>query len=327
MESIAAVRIPHASRQQRLVLAAVALWLLVLPSFTLDYLLYLLALGGINAIMTLSLDILTGYTGEVSIGHGSLMAVGAYTAAILAHYGQVPLLLTLAAGALSAGVVGLLLAIPCLRLRGPYLAVATMAFAWVVPEVAMKWTAVTGGYMGISPGKPALFGLPLDSNRDMYYLVLFCLGVTVWFVRNLIRSKVGRAFVALRNSEFAARASGINTSRYRVLAFTISSVIAGFGGALYAWVVGNVTPGEFGFMVSVSFLVALVLGGQRSIVGSILGGLLVTFIPQWTSALAWLAHVVYGASLIVVVFLLPRGLGGIVSWLWSRAARGEAADV
>lgn len=239
------------------------------------------------------------------IGHASFVAVGAYTSAFLtAKLGASFPVAFIAAGA-AAGVAGFLLGVPCLQLSGPYLAVATLAFGWVVPEILLKWSSVTGGHSGLYIPPAHAFGFTLDSSHKLYYLVLGLLVVLIWVLANVLRSRIGRVFVTLRESEVAAQAMGIRVAGYKILAFTMSSPIAGLGGSLYSHVVGAVTPFEFRFWVSVFYLVAVVIGGVGSLGGSLAGAVFITLVPELTAGMRNLPLIIYGTLLVVVTLAFP----------------------
>lgn len=286
------------------------LCLLLLPLVVSGYMLSVFSRAGVWIILTLSLNLLVGYTRQLSIAHCTFMGVGAYTTAILSHHLATPWPLAMLGGVLASAVAGLLLSIPCSRLSGPYLAVATLAFALAMPELLLKWESVTGGFSGLAPQPASLFGTPMTLVH-LYYLVAIGLLVSVALTRNIIASHVGRAFAAVRDSEYAAQAMGIHLGRYRVLAFTISAAMAGLAGGLYVYLVGRISPGEFSFWASVFVLVAVIVGGERSILGSVLGGLFITFVPHWTSSLAYLPSIIFGAALTGVIFLYPGGLATV----------------
>jgi len=285
---------------------------IVLPNVVSDFWTYALCLAGIYSIGTLGLNILTGYTGQVSLGHASFVGIGAYTTAILSHKFGFSFWLTMPSAILVTSLVGFMLGLPCLRLKGLYLAVATLAFAWAIPEIILKWSSLTGGYSGISIEALRILGIPLESHIWFYYITLFILCLVIWATYNIVNSKFGRAFIALRDSEEGAKAMGINLSIYKTLAFVLSSAFAGIAGNLYAYLVGTVTPYDFGFWFSIYFLVAIIIGGMGSIPGSILGGAFITFLPLLSSALRNLPNIIYGAMLILVVLLLPGGLMSFV---------------
>jgi len=297
---------------------------IVLPNLISDFWTYTLCLAGIYSIGTLGLNILTGYTGQVSLGHASFLGIGAYTTSILSHKLGLSFWLTMPSAIVVTSSVGFMLGLPCLRLKGLYLAVATLAFAWAIPEIILKWSSLTGGYSGISIEPLKIFGISLESHIWFYYITLFILSVVVWATFNILNSKFGRAFIALRDSEEGAKAMGINLSIYKTLAFVLSSAFTGIAGNLYTYLVGTVTPYDFGFWMSIYFLVAIIIGGMGSIPGSILGGAFITFVPLFSSALRNLPNIIYGAMLILVILLLPGGLMSFMNLIMRKFRVGKA---
>lgn len=300
------------------------------------------------AIVALGLNILTGYNGQISLGHSAFVAVGGYTAAILmVDYGW-PFWSTIILGGVIAGTLGFLIGVPALRLTGPYLAIATLGLALATPQILKKYDGLTHGTQGINvrpevPEPPAFiedwFGIHLSNDEWIYFLALFIALVMLILAINIVRSRIGRAFVAIRDSEIAAQAMGISVPRYKTMAFAISAFYAGIAGGTYAQVVGYVSPESFNFLLSINFLTTIVIGGLASILGSILGatGLilvpelsdLVSFIPG-ASLPAELSWAFYGGALILVMIFAPYGLAGLVHRLtrWvSTRPRAELRNV
>ncbi len=278
-----------------------------------NYYLYLLGLSGVWAIAALGLNLLTGYAGQISIGHAGFVAIGAYTAALLQGKAGVPFLLALpAAGLVSAGV-GVLLGLPALRLSGPYLAIATLGFVVAVEQVFDKWSTLTGGFQGLKVPRPSIGPLVLADDRSLYLLVVVLVGIMTWLARNLIQSPVGRALLALRDSEPAAQAAGVSLTRFKVLAFVLSAFYGGIAGALYGALVGFISPPDFGLTVSIFLVSVMVVGGLASVPGMLVGALLLTLFFQRLSGLRDLRSVLYGLGLILVVILAPGGLGRLPS--------------
>ena len=212
---------------------ALLLALLIAPWLLPDYWVSQLIFVCIYSIAAIGLMVLVGFTGQVSLGHAAFLAMGAYTEAYLQQHGW-PFALSLAFSALVAGLTGIIVGLPALRVKGMYLAIATLAFGFIVEEGVARAESITGGNAGKSIGSLEVFGLPIDSDQRFYYLALFILVLVVLGVMNLLRSPTGRAFVAIRDSEISAQSMGINLARYKTTAFAISSAIAGIAGALYA---------------------------------------------------------------------------------------------
>lgn len=291
----------------------------ILPS----YYLYLLALAGVWTIAALGLNLLTGYAGQVSIGHAGFMAIGAYAAALLQLRAGLPFVLAVpAAGLLSAGV-GLLLGLPALRLTGPYLAIATLGFVVAVEQVFDKWSGLTGGFQGLKVPRPAIGSLVIADDRGLYLLVMAAVAVMTWVALNLVHSPLGRAFQAVRDNEPAAQAAGISLTRFKVLAFAVSAFYGGIAGALYGYLVGFISPPDFGLTVSIFLVSVIVVGGLASVPGTLVGALVLTLFFQRLSGLRDLRSILYGLGLILVVVFAPGGLGRLFARLRSLRVRPQ----
>lgn len=286
----------------------VVLVALLAPVFVPGYQLYVLSLAGVWAVAAIGLNLLTGYAGQISIGHAGFMGIGAYSSALLTMKVGLPFWLALPAAGLASGIVGLGLGLPALRLSGPYLAIATLGFGVAVGQVFLKWEPVTGGYMGLQPPRPSLGPWTFDSDAALYYVVLAALAVMTWSALNLVQSPYGRAWIALRDSERAAQVVGISLARYKTLAFAVSAFYAGIAGSLYAHLVGFISPLDFNLTISIFLISAIVIGGLASIPGSILGALFLTVVFQLLSGLADMRSILYGLALILAAVFLPGGL-------------------
>ncbi|MCX7273560.1 MAG: branched-chain amino acid ABC transporter permease [Burkholderiales bacterium] len=298
----------------------VAPW--VLPEYWLAQVSFVL----IYAIAGLGLMLLAGYTGQVSIGHAAFMGVGAYTQAVLSAMGW-PFPLALAASTALSALVGVVVGVPALRVKGIYLGIATLAFGFIVEEVLARWESVTGGNAGIHLKAPNLFGWKLDTNESFYYLCLvLCVAITLG-VLNLLRSPTGRAFVAIRDSEISAQSMGIHLAWYKGLSFALSAAVAGIAGALYAHKMGFISPDQFSLQQSVELLLLVVVGGLGFVHGAFLGAIFVISMPQLIALAkdllppaigqaAGLQGVVYGVVLVAFVLFEPMGLYG--RWLKVR---------
>lgn len=340
--------------------AVLAACVAVLPAFISDFRAQQLAYVAIYLIAILGLNILTGYTGQISLGHGAFMAVGGYTTAILMSEGQrdvLPLidsgvkdLWTIPAAALVAGVAGFLFGVPALRLSGLYLALATFAIAVATPAVIKKFEDFTGGGGGINlfgiPESTAsvtpvsILGVELDFNNWLYALswtVALVAYVVAWL---FLRGRTGRALRAVRDSETAAVSSGVSLARYKTLAFGVSAAFAGAAGALFAVATTFVNPDTFPIALSINLLVGVVVGGLGSLTGLIAGAVLVFFLPIWAqdanrvvpdwlpflgdleTSSAGAPAVVFGVVLILLMFVLPTGFAGVLRRLGSLTTRG-----
>jgi branched-chain amino acid transport system permease protein len=324
-----------------LVLAAAALVLLggkggLISNFT--YLQMSLVL--VYAIAVLGLNLLTGFNGQISLGHGAFFAIGAYTAAILIDRYDMNYLLTLPLAALACFIAGYLFGLPALRLEGHYLALATFALATAVPQI-LKYRHIeglTGGVQGINLIKPdPPFKLPISADQWMYLIVLFVAALMFWLARNLLQSRPGRALMAVRDQPLAATAMGIDIARTKAMTFGISALYVGVAGALHAIIFEFVSPDSFRFDLSVAILVGAVIGGIASLPGALIGGIFVQVIDKYADAatkkLTALVHLplelepwtIYGILLIALMYLMPGGIAGGLAQLAARWRRGRAS--
>ena len=256
------------------------LFFLVIPLGLHEYYLSICNLVWIAVIGALGLNILVGYTGQVSIGHGAFMSVGAYTAANLATRLDSPWPVNLLAGGLMAAAVGAVVGIPSLRIKGLYLAIATLAGQLIIEWTINHVTFISGGVQAsIAVPRPRLGSMVLDTQRDMYYFLLVFVVIAIVGSMNLIRSRVGRAFIAIRDQDIAAEIIGIDIFRYKLLAFAISSFYAGVTGVLYTYFLGIANYEQFQIGVSIDYLAMIIIGGLGSILGSIFGAIFVTLLP------------------------------------------------
>jgi branched-chain amino acid transport system permease protein len=305
---------------------ALVLALLAAPWVMGDYWLSQLSFVLIYSVAGLGLMVLSGFTGLASIGHAAFLGVGAYTETVLTAHGW-PFPLSFAVAAVLSAAVGVVVGLPALRVKGIYLAIATLSFGFIVEEVLARWDSVTKGNAGISVGTPQFFGAELGSAEAFYFIALgTCLVVTM-AVMNLLRSATGRAFIAIRDSEVSAQSMGIHLAGYKTLAFALSAAIVGLAGALYAHKLRFISPDQFGIAQSIDLLLLVVVGGLGFIHGAFLGAVFLITMPQLI-ALAkdvlppaigqatGLQAVVYGLVLMGFVLFEPMGLWG--RWLKVR---------
>jgi branched-chain amino acid transport system permease protein len=285
----------------------------------------------IYAIALLGLNILTGYNGQISLGHGAFYAIGAYTTAIMIDQWSVSYGWTILVAGVLCLVVGFLFGIPALRLEGLYLALATFALALAVPQILKYFEHWTGGSQGIVLSKPAApWGLKLNPDQWLYLMTLGVLVLLFVLAANLLRGRTGRAIVAIRDNPIAAEAMGVNTALYKSLAFGVSAAYTGIAGALSALVIAFVAPDAFNVFLSITFLTGIVIGGLASISGAIFGALFIQFIPNWAQDISKAAPwAIYGVFLIGFMYVMPRGIAGAVrlaaaGW-WRRRAEPPAA--
>ncbi len=291
-----------------------------------SYYMNVINLIAINAIVAVGLNILVGYTGQISLGHAGFFAIGAYAQALLVMKYSVPFLIAVPMAGVVAGLFGLLLGLPALRLEGPYLAIATLGFGIAVTQIIGR-LEILGGRMGLAVPATELTlwlkslmkdYLPAGKSADapfyaMYIIVIPLTVVLTIAAVNLMKSRVGRAFVAIRDSEIAAETMGVNLTRYKTAAFAVSAFYTGIAGALYTHAMGFINPESFDLRLSITFLAMVVVGGLGSILGSHLGAILMTLLPLSLTAVRDVPEIIYGGILILVILFEPLGLRG--RWL------------
>ena len=287
------------------------------------YWLFIVAEVFIFAIVAISLDLLTGRSGQISLGHSGFFAVGAYAAAILNERYSVGLIGGAIAGGLLAAIASLIVGFPATRLRGHYLGIVTFGYGIAVDQIALKWDAFTGGDQGIHLHRPVLFGLNVGSPVQMYYIALVALLIVALAVWNLMRTRIGRSFAAIRDSEIAAASMGVPIARTKVLAFICSAFLAGLAGALYAFLASFVAPEDFGIDQALLFFAMVVIGGMGSIPGAIGGAVVVDTVRQAASTASGLSLAILGGVIVLVVLFFPSGLKG----LFRRSRRSRPPSI
>jgi len=291
-----------------LVIAALA----VAPLGLGNYGYYILASVMIYAMVALSLNILIGMGGQISIGHAGFWALGAYASAITVTKLGLPFLLGVLAGGVVAGLFGALVALPALRVQGHYLAIATLGFALFVQQVLFEWETLTGGRQGLFVPRPSFFGTELQSDFSYYYFLLLVFLLLAWIAGNFAKSHTGRSLMALRMSSVAAECCGIPRPRHIIIAFATSAFFAGISGALYGHLLGHLSTETFSLAASLSFLSMAVIGGLHSRAGALLGGLYLALAPELLREFKDAQMVIYGVLLILCVQFLPGGLISLV---------------
>lgn len=320
------------TRTQKAWLALFFLALLLFPFVASEYWLYIACLVAIHVISTTGLNILTGFTGLVSLGQAAFMGVGAYTVAVMeARLGTPTLVNLLGAGVVTAGV-GALVGLPSLRVKGLYLAMATIAASFILHFVFANWNSVTHGVSGINVPPAHIFGFEMARPGQLYWLVLPVTVVSVLAAANLFRTRIGRAFIAIRDRDISAEVLGIPLLRYKLMSFALSSFYAGLAGGLWAYFFRVVTPESFPFVYSIFFLAAVIVGGMGTILGGILGAVFMTMVPEvlklmvgvlspiLPDAVAILSPVrviVFGALIVGFLIFEPHGLAE----MWRRTRR------
>jgi branched-chain amino acid transport system permease protein len=311
----------------------------LMPDTVSDYRLFLVSTMMIAAIAVLGLNLLTGFNGQISLGHGAFYAVGAYTAAVLMDQLDLPYYATIPAAAVVCFIVGYLFGLPALKLEGHYLALATFALALAVPQILKyKWLeGLTGGVQGIVLSKPEVpFGLPLSEDQWLYYYCFIVMVFLYWAAANILKSRSGRAMMAIRDFPIAADTMGINLRLYKTVTFGISAAITGIAGALSASAIAFVAPDSFNIFLSIKFLIGLVVGGVGSLAGCIVGGIFYVLVDNSAQALSTFikndlglqfdlsAYTVFGILLIALMYMMPMGIvGGVYAAV--RSLRGSKA--
>jgi ABC-type branched-subunit amino acid transport system permease subunit len=300
----------------RAILALIALAFACLPLVSKSYHVYLAELAMINVIVAIGLNLLTGNCGQISLCNASFMAVGAYATALLMMRGGLAYAAALPVGTLIAALLGACLGFPARRLSGLYLALVTLGFLEIVQVAIEEFPDLTGGVRGLSVAKPDLLGLSLRSPLTLYYFVFVAMAVALLVGTNIQHSRYGRAFDAVLQNPFAAQALGIPLGRIKLLAFTLAAAYAGFAGGLFVVVVGFIDPTEFGISVSLFQITFIVVGGLGSVLGSTVGAIVLTALPELLRGVKEYSEIVYGALLLAALLFFPKGLTGLLDrWL------------
>ena len=265
------------------------------------YYVHLMVIIGIYAILLLGLDIVVGYVGEVSLGHAALFGIGAYTAGVLNFQLGVPFLLAIPASIVVTAIFGAILALPALRVNGPYLAMVTLAFGTIIQILINEMTFLTNGPLGLSIRKPIFFGHQI-TGADYYYIVLVALVLTLFVVQRILKSHLGRAFEALHDSPVASDCMGVNVYGYKVYAFVLSAGIAGFAGGLYTYSEEYISPNTYNFELTILFLLAVIMGGRKTRSGPILGAIIIVMLPNVLSDIELFRKISVGIAIFTVLY-------------------------
>lgn len=300
----------------------------VVPVISGPYILYVINIIGIASIAAIGLNILVGYTGQISLGHGAFFGVGAYAGAILATALHVSFWVAVPCAGFVTALIGMIFGIPSIRLKGLYLTIATLAGQFIIEYVLVHWEGLTKGTMGIVLPTASFFGISLEGDRAFFYIIFLSLILMTYVAVNIMRTRYGRAFVAIRDNDQAAEGMGIPIFRYKLLAFAISSFYAGFAGAIWAYYMISITTEPFNLGLSVEFLAMVIIGGMGSIAGSIFGA---TFITLLNEILRWLTDILmntgilqgvelsvapirelaFGCAIVLFILFEPRGLAEV----------------
>ncbi|MCO5118108.1 MAG: branched-chain amino acid ABC transporter permease [Burkholderiaceae bacterium] len=319
---------------RNVILAAVIAAAVFFPMWvTVNYFVHLAVLAMVFMIVAQSANLIQGYTGYVSIAQGGFMGVGAYASALLSVDAGWPVWLSIAVAPLVTGITALIAGYPSLRVKGHYFAIVTMALNMVVFIVLVNWMQVTGGeggYPGIPMPEPIGFGdwaIAVDSRIAMYYIVLAALLLVMAAMAAVVRSRVGRVLMAIRQNETFAESAGIATWKYKLFAFTASGMLAGFAGALYAHYMGFLSPNPFSVDASLNAILAVILGGSGTLSGPLVGALLTVLLPEVLRVAEIFRLIVYGLLLVIVMIFLPHGLVPALVDRLSRLRRVRTAEV
>ena len=292
------------------------------------YFFYILNMTGIAAIAALGLNLLMGFTGQISLGHGAFFGVGAYSAAILATKVHFPFWISVPGAGLLTSLVGMIFGIPSGRLKHLYLTIATLAGQFIIEYVLIHWESLTQGTMGIILPTATIFGLKLSSDASFYIVIYLCLTIMTWMAVNIVRTRYGRAFIAIRDNDRAAEGMGIPLFGYKLLSFAISSFYAGIAGGLWAYYMISITPEPFNLFLSIEYIAMVIIGGLGNVAGSIYGAAFITLLVE---ALRWITEIMmnigtlkgvaitiaplreffFGLAIVLFILFEPKGLAEV----------------
>ncbi len=320
------------TQTQKIWMGILVFLLVLFPFISSPYLLFLGCMVGIAVISATGLNILVGLTGQISLGHGGFMGVGAYTAVWLADNLGMPLFFTVPFAGLATAAVGMVVGLPSLRVKGLYLAIATMAASVILHFVFVHWESVTGGNAGFNLKNTRVFGIDLNSDFRMYFVIIPVAVLAVFGERNLLRTRIGRAFIAIRDRDISAEVLGVHLLKYKLMSFGLSSFYAGAAGALWAYFYKVVTPESFPLDTSIFYLAAIIVGGMGTVLGPILGAAFMALVPEVLKLMTNLVEpvlpnaqvllspvkgIVFGMLIVLFLLFEPHGLCEI----WHRIQR------
>jgi len=300
----------------------------IIPFISSNYVLYVVNHIGIAAIAAIGLNLLIGYTGQISLGHGAFFGVGAYSAAILATAVGFPFWLSVIAAGVITALVGAVFGIPSVRLKHLYLTIATLAGQFIIQYLLVNWKGLTKGTEGIFLPRAALFGMDVKGDRAFYYVIFVCFVIMTWIAVNLIRTRYGRAFIAIRDNDRAAEGMGIPIFKYKLLSFAVSSFYAGIAGGLAAYYIGSITPEPYSLSLSVEYIAMIIIGGLGSIPGAVFGAIFITVLNEVLSGatqffmnigslskialtIAPLREFIFGLAIVLFIIFEPKGLAEV----------------
>ncbi len=309
-------------------LAGIVILFAVVPWVSGPYTLYIFNLIGIASIAAIGLNILVGFTGQISLGHGAFIGVGAYAAGILATTLDLPFWAAVPAAGLITALVGMVFGIPSIRLKGLYLTIATLAGQFIIEYLLVHWETLTQGTMGIMLPTPRVFGVDLLGDRSFFFTIYLFLAGMTWMAINLVRTKYGRAFIAIRDNDRAAEGMGIPVFHYKLLSFGVSSFYAGIAGALWGYYMVSITSEPFNLLLSVEYIAMVIIGGLGSIAGSIYGAVFITLLneglrwgtdilmnmdlfPDIGLTIAPLREFIFGLAIVLFILFEPKGIAEV----------------
>lgn len=309
------------TNKKRIIISLVVIFTLFVPFFVTErYLLNLINMSLIYVILAQGLNILQGYTGYVSIAQATFFGIGAYISSLVMIHAGLSFWISLPIATIGSGLVALIIGIPIFRTTGHYFAIVTMSLAVSIWIIMMNWSSVTGGDAGITkiPRPEPILSFDFNSPQNYYYLILFFALLTILFVSRLVKSKVGRAFISIRENEELTQSIGISLTKYKVMAFALSGTFGGLAGSLYAHYINYVNPAPFAVGKSLDIILAVIIGGSGTIVGPIIGAFLVTFLPEMMRMADEYRLIIYALLLILITIYMPRGLVYLIQISYER---------
>lgn len=310
--------------------AAVLVFVLVFPFIVSKaYHMHIALMIGIHILLALSLNLVTGYCGQLSIGHAAFYGVGAYTSALLTLTFPIPFWVAFFIAAIVSAFFGLLLGLPTLRLKGAYLVISTLGFGEIIRLILLNWIDVTRGPMGITGIKApdSIFGLDFANKTNYYYLMVLIIAIVLILMRLVTNSRTGRAWIAIREDQLAAEVMGIHLAKYKLIAFVASAFVAGFTGSLYAHYVRFISPDTFVLSESIAVVIMVLIGGMGTLVGPIIGAIGITYLLEALRDLGQWRMVLYGLILFFCAVYLPKGLMGLYNYALIKIKSKREASV
>ncbi len=302
---------PRLSWRVRVAIGVATIAVAATAAFGSGYFVYVLNITGIFALVAIGLTMLTGFSGQISLGHAGFFAIGAYASALLAQRLGLPFWIAIPAAGVFVTAIGALIALPALRLKNLYLAIATLGFGIVTQKMIFEWRSLTGGGGGLQVAMPTVAGVPFGDGARMTGVIAMTLAAGLWAAWRLARGRTGRALTMLRDSETAAGCAGIHVARYKVVAFAVSAFYTAVAGGLYANLVRYINPESFNVNMSIMFLAMIVIGGMGSVGGALLGAAFYVIVPEALRGFKDAPGLIFGLSLMLVVILLPGGLASL----------------